>query len=62
MCALSEYTVPWEILNEYRLDPKVTELKKIAAVIAAEKHVSLEEVTAILTRHYGSVWKDSASS
>lgn len=51
MCALSEDSLAWEILNEYRIGPEET-LEQASDRIAREKLVSQSDVLAILKNYY----------
>ncbi len=58
MCALSEDSLAWEILNEYEIDPEKDDLEQTATKIAREKYVTQGDVLAILRRHFNKETRD----
>ena len=59
MCALSEDSLAWEILNEYDIPPETDSLSELAARIAGDKLVTQSDIIAILKRHFGpEAWKN----
>ena len=59
MCALSEDSLIWEILNKYSIEPSKMSFNETVMKIAGENLVSPADVSALLKQFYGEEgWKD----
>ncbi len=58
MCALSEDSLIWEIMNNYSIDPAIMDFNDTVMKIAGEHLVSPADIAALLKQFYGEEgWK-----
>ena len=59
MCALSEDSLIWEILNKYSIEPSKMSFSETVMKIAGENLVSPADVSSLLKQFYGEEsWKE----